>query len=374
MSNLHRAITILVSFSVAFAVIFLAKAQSPLLTCQTESTIDLTWLCTIGECQIISHLASNNSAVVVNFTEDRLYIFNISGDLIKEESLLFPSGYEQDSNVDFVPLGDNEIVFYKQDAAISYYRYTLSNNTFTPLTISGQTSFPSFHDAAFSKSNISYLGSSSYILLFSIRDKNYEVNQARYQILAYNTQSNEILVILDIVGPIGGYRPWRYVLGGKDGKVYMQLWNLDSDFVIIRRKSLGGFAWETLNIPYSELIDGEDGLRVELDMIDSWGNMYFSSSGQITKISPTGNRIWQASFPQGNLVNILDITDSGTLIFSSNQSIQRCIVELPFTPTPTATPITAPPPGGGDPLCPGGGGEWMWVDGELVFVCGVTWE
>ncbi len=45
------------------------------------------------------------------------------------------------------------------------------------------------------------------------------------------------------------------------------------------------------------------------------------------------------------------------------------------TPTPTATPITAPPPGGGDPLCPDGtGGEWMWVDGELVFICGVSWE
>ena len=54
------------------------------------------------------------------------------------------------------------------------------------------------------------------------------------------------------------------------------------------------------------------------------------------------------------------------------------------TPTPspsktaTATPTRTPTPpfgGGGDPLCPdGGGGEWMWVDGELVFVCGVTWE
>ncbi len=47
------------------------------------------------------------------------------------------------------------------------------------------------------------------------------------------------------------------------------------------------------------------------------------------------------------------------------------------TATPTSTPTRTPTPpfgGGGDPLCPGGGGEWMWVDGELVFVCGVTWE
>ncbi|MBE7514915.1 MAG: hypothetical protein HS103_19175 [Anaerolineales bacterium] len=48
------------------------------------------------------------------------------------------------------------------------------------------------------------------------------------------------------------------------------------------------------------------------------------------------------------------------------------------TNTPTATPTRTPTPpfgGGGDPACPDGtGGEWMWVDGELVFVCGVTWE
>jgi len=61
------------------------------------------------------------------------------------------------------------------------------------------------------------------------------------------------------------------------------------------------------------------------------------------------------------------------------------------TSTPTATPTWTPPPPtatpplptayphptgipGGQPLCPGGGGEWMWVDGELVFVCGVSWE
>ncbi|MBE7512449.1 MAG: PD40 domain-containing protein [Anaerolineales bacterium] len=53
---------------------------------------------------------------------------------------------------------------------------------------------------------------------------------------------------------------------------------------------------------------------------------------------------------------------------------------LPETPTPTPTATLAPfpnpttPPGGGQPACPGGGGEWMWVDGELVFVCGVIWE
>ncbi len=46
------------------------------------------------------------------------------------------------------------------------------------------------------------------------------------------------------------------------------------------------------------------------------------------------------------------------------------------TPTPTATPFPAiiPYPTGFPPVCPGGGGEWMWVDGELVFVCGVSWE
>ncbi len=47
-----------------------------------------------------------------------------------------------------------------------------------------------------------------------------------------------------------------------------------------------------------------------------------------------------------------------------------------WTPTPTATPFPAiiPYPTGFPPVCPGGGGEWMWVDGELVFVCGVSWE
>ncbi|MBE7512451.1 MAG: hypothetical protein HS103_06525 [Anaerolineales bacterium] len=46
------------------------------------------------------------------------------------------------------------------------------------------------------------------------------------------------------------------------------------------------------------------------------------------------------------------------------------------TPTPTATPFPAiiPYPTGFPPVCPGGGGEWMWVDGELIFVCGVSWE
>jgi len=42
-------------------------------------------------------------------------------------------------------------------------------------------------------------------------------------------------------------------------------------------------------------------------------------------------------------------------------------------PFPTAYPHPTRSPGG-QPACPGGGGEWMWVDGELVFVCGVSWE
>ncbi|MBE7512378.1 MAG: PD40 domain-containing protein [Anaerolineales bacterium] len=45
----------------------------------------------------------------------------------------------------------------------------------------------------------------------------------------------------------------------------------------------------------------------------------------------------------------------------------------PTPPLPTAYPHPTGIPGG-QPACPGGGGEWMWVDGELVFVCGVTWE
>ncbi|MBE7511578.1 MAG: hypothetical protein HS103_02020 [Anaerolineales bacterium] len=66
-----------------------------------------------------------------------------------------------------------------------------------------------------------------------------------------------------------------------------------------------------------------------------------------------------------------------TLYYGTDSAIPRVVraPDLPPLPTPTALPHPIfPPPGGGQPACPGGGGEWMWVDGELIFVCGVNWE
>ncbi len=67
-----------------------------------------------------------------------------------------------------------------------------------------------------------------------------------------------------------------------------------------------------------------------------------------------------------------------TLYYGTDSAIPR-VVRAPDLPSPPPTPTALPhpifpPPGGGDPACPGGGGEWMWVDGELIFVCGVSWE
>ncbi len=67
-----------------------------------------------------------------------------------------------------------------------------------------------------------------------------------------------------------------------------------------------------------------------------------------------------------------------TLYYGTDSAIPR-VVRAPDLPSPPPTPTAlphpiVPPPGGGQPACPGGGGEWMWVDGELVFVCGVSWE
>ncbi|MCC6976509.1 MAG: hypothetical protein IT322_21070 [Anaerolineae bacterium] len=36
--------------------------------------------------------------------------------------------------------------------------------------------------------------------------------------------------------------------------------------------------------------------------------------------------------------------------------------------------VTNPGGGEGDPVCPGGGGEWVWIDGVPVFVCGTLIE
>ncbi len=67
-----------------------------------------------------------------------------------------------------------------------------------------------------------------------------------------------------------------------------------------------------------------------------------------------------------------------TLYYGTDSAIPRVVraPDLPPLPTPTALPHPIfPPPGGGQPACPDGtGGEWMWVDGELIFVCGVNWE
>ena len=66
-----------------------------------------------------------------------------------------------------------------------------------------------------------------------------------------------------------------------------------------------------------------------------------------------------------------------TLYYGTDSAIPRVVraPDLPPLPTPTALPHPIfPPPGGGQPACLGGGGEWMWVDGGLIFVCGVNWE
>ncbi|MBE7512446.1 MAG: hypothetical protein HS103_06495 [Anaerolineales bacterium] len=72
-----------------------------------------------------------------------------------------------------------------------------------------------------------------------------------------------------------------------------------------------------------------------------------------------------------------DLTNTGCIPVNQFAAFPVKATPIP-TPTPTSTPTRTPTPpfgGGGDPLCPGGaGGEWMWVDGELIFVCGVTWE
>ncbi|MBE7514911.1 MAG: PD40 domain-containing protein [Anaerolineales bacterium] len=72
--------------------------------------------------------------------------------------------------------------------------------------------------------------------------------------------------------------------------------------------------------------------------------------------------------------------DGRWLVFQWNYELYlydlQGLPETPPSPTPPFPTAYPHPTGipGGQPACPGGGGEWMWVDGELVFVCGVIWE
>ncbi|MBE7511184.1 MAG: WD40 repeat domain-containing protein [Anaerolineales bacterium] len=77
--------------------------------------------------------------------------------------------------------------------------------------------------------------------------------------------------------------------------------------------------------------------------------------------------------PTNNLVTYAGVSSTG-------ESILETVDVSGIAGVPTVVPTPHPTPSGGfiippgDPVCPGGGGEWIWVDGELVFVCGVTWE
>ncbi|MBE7511188.1 MAG: hypothetical protein HS103_00030 [Anaerolineales bacterium] len=77
-----------------------------------------------------------------------------------------------------------------------------------------------------------------------------------------------------------------------------------------------------------------------------------------------GDRFWFS--PDGNKVAIM-----------KDRDFYMAYLPAYTEPTPTPLPTAFPHPTGypgGDPVCPGGGGEWMWENGFPIFICQPNWE
>ncbi|MBE7511186.1 MAG: WD40 repeat domain-containing protein [Anaerolineales bacterium] len=86
--------------------------------------------------------------------------------------------------------------------------------------------------------------------------------------------------------------------------------------------------------------------------------------------------------PTNNLVTYAGVSSTGESILETVDV--SGIAGVP-TVVPTLTPPTATPPlptayphptgiPGGAPICPGGGGEWVWENGFPIFICQPNWE
>lgn len=284
--------------------------------------------------------------------------------------------FEGYSGTDFWVLDEATVIFlsqYKQ----SLFRLNLNDQSVQRIPLLSQA-----YTCTFFGDNRSFQltgdNSSQRVVACSLRQ---HAGQPLNTINVVDIQTGAFQEIIAIRGRNGGYRPWLTTLIGDDGRVYLQpgghleineivpaLASFSNDTVLSRQINRG--SWNIIELPDIPL-----GI---LQSVDANSNLYFRAflSNTITKVSPEGTVVWQIpSSTLDELGKVVAVQNDGRLLSLDAQNGDLSICTVADTdPTPTPMPTVIAPPLGGDPVCPGGGGEWVWINGVPVFVCGTLLE